>query len=75
MTSKQLLSTTGRTLGSLALTPFWLLGRAQRAAVSVVGLVGAAFRDGSGDDTDNHTISIGLVLLVVWSVILTVRVF
>ena len=75
MTSKQLLSTTGRTLGSLALGPFWLLGRAHRAALSTIGLIGDAFRDGSGDEKATSNISIGFALLVVWSVILTLRVF
>ncbi len=70
-------SSAGRTLGSIILAPFWAAGRLTRMAGSAVTYVVDAFRDGLDGDTatNNTTSSTVLALVVVWSVVLTLRVF
>ena len=65
----------GKALGNVALSPFWLLGRAFAAVAAVAVWIWDAFMDGVNAGTrDDETVGGFVGFLLVWVVVLTVLV-
>lgn len=72
------LNSAGRILGSALLSPFWVAGRLMRLFFTAATLTAGAFREGLDDEAEHSTnphTALLIMLLLIWSLVISLRVW